>query len=306
MVKFLIGGIAGFDTDTFALVSCRDSTQSVPLGAAAGRCLQVLLEADGAIVTKKSLLAQGWEQYGAVVSDNNLSQSIVRIRKALQQLGADPAALVTLPRIGYRIVGVERVSPHTMGRAIAPSDDVTESHRPTEDREIAQKSTSSDEIPIVESPVVGIDRVSPSAPAEAIATAAASGTPRRRVRLDKATIAWLAIAFLSTAAALRVVPAIHGDLRSHAPAVQWVALDSAPDNRVFVPPSLKNDKAFIDDRLSRLSRTPPTSIDDMPERLVYLNGSQSNEVASYFLCLEPISHPAPDCVSYLLINHLTP
>lgn len=58
MVKFLIGDIAGFDTDTFALVSRRDDALSVSLGATAGRCLQVLLEADGEIVTKRTLLAQ--------------------------------------------------------------------------------------------------------------------------------------------------------------------------------------------------------------------------------------------------------
>ncbi|AJP58289.1 hypothetical protein UC34_17595 [Pandoraea vervacti] len=292
MVKFLIGGIAGFDTDTFALVSRLDDTQSVPLGAAAGRCLQVLLEADGEIVTKKSLLAQGWEQYGAVVSDNNLSQSIVRIRKALQQLGVDPAALITLPRIGYRITSVERVSPHTIGQLHVPVHDATEPPPPSDAREITQKSTPSDEIPLADVAVVEAEKIDASS--------------HHRVRLDSAIFAWLAGVALSTGLALWVIPAIHGDLRSNAPEVRWEALDTTSDNRVFISPQMKHDKAFIDDRLARLARTPPTSVDDLERRLVYLNGSQGKDVASYFLCLAPITQQDPDCVSYLLINHLTP
>ncbi|AKM29572.1 hypothetical protein AB870_04615 [Pandoraea faecigallinarum] len=291
MVKFLLGGTAGFDTDTFALVSRHDSTQSVPLGAAAGRCLQVLLEADGEIVTKKTLLAQGWEQYGAVVSENNLSQAIVRIRKALVQLGADPAVLITLPRIGYRITGVERVSAHNSGQWTTPSGIVSETGTHVEDEEITQKSTPSEEISTRETEALdGIDKAA----------------PRKAVRLDAAVFAWIAAAALSTGIALWVIPKIHGDLRSNAPEVRWEARDASPGNRVFVPPELKQVKSFIDERLDRLARTPPTSVDDHAKRLVYLNGSQSNEVASYFLCLRPITQPDPGCVSYLLIDHLSP
>ncbi|ODP32480.1 winged helix-turn-helix domain-containing protein [Pandoraea sp. ISTKB] len=296
MVKFLIGGIAGFDTDTFALVSRHDSTQSVPLGAAAGRCLQVLLEADGEIVTKKTLLAQGWEQYGAVVSDNNLSQSIVRIRKALQQLGADPSTLITLPRIGYRIVGVERVSPHTSGQSREPSSDIAESKKGADDEEITQSETQSGDLLPTALSVVEVSET----------LASTTTSVRHGIRLGKATFVWLACAAMSAALALWIIPKIHGDLRSQAVEVQWEPLDAAPENRVFVPPDLRQDKAYIDDRLARLARTPPTSVDDLAKRLVYLNGSQGKDVASYFLCLAPISQPDPDCVSYLLIDHLTP
>ncbi|UVA78208.1 winged helix-turn-helix domain-containing protein [Pandoraea commovens] len=118
MAKLLIGDAVRFDSDTFALATKGNPNVSLPLGAAAGRCLLVLLEANGEIVTKRAMLGKAWEQYGAVVTSNNLSQAIMQIRRAFEQAGADPSLLVTVPRIGYRLNSVVKVSPFVDASAV--------------------------------------------------------------------------------------------------------------------------------------------------------------------------------------------
>ncbi|VVD83525.1 transcriptional regulator [Pandoraea anhela] len=110
MANFLIGDAARFDSDTLSLTNVAEPEHVIPLGAAAGRCLLVLVQAEGGIVTKRTLLTEAWEQYGAVVTSNNLSQAIVQIRRALQLAGADPALLATVPRIGYRLNQTDKIS----------------------------------------------------------------------------------------------------------------------------------------------------------------------------------------------------
>ncbi|AHB78352.1 MULTISPECIES: winged helix-turn-helix domain-containing protein [Pandoraea] len=292
MVKFLIGDIAGFDTDTFALVSRRDDALSVSLGATAGRCLQVLLEADGEIVTKRTLLAQGWEQYGAVVTDNNLSQSIVRIRRALQHLGADPGLLVTLPRIGYRLTGVTRVSPFV--EAPPPPSTTVENGRTdaTTDREIAQSSRDESETSSVEnSPASG----------DGIGTATRVQGPS----VWPAVGIWVSVAAISAVLAAWTIPSLRGDVRTNAKSAQWTALDATPGNRVFVAPDYRENTDFVTQRLARLASTPPVTIGDASDRYVYINGAGNFDVFSYFLCREPIGRADSDCLSYLLIDHAT-
>lgn len=316
MVKFLIGDVVGFDTDTFMLIARDDPSLSVPLGATAGRCLHVLLNADGEIVTKRTLLAQGWEQYGAVVSENNLSQSIVRIRKGLQQLGADPASLITLPRIGYRLIGVTRVTPFVDAITGAPSSSENRQNPAAFERENAQsvsspRESSTSDVDSI-SATVGDAKTDNINPGEAPVVPAAQDvaiTPPERtegLRLGFATGIWLGVAALSAALAGWVLPDLRDDLRTSAPEARWVAVDPAADNRVFVSPSFQPNTAFVQGRLARLAATPPTSIADASERYVYINGAGSLNVSSYFLCSEPIGRATADCLSYLLIDHAKP
>jgi DNA-binding winged helix-turn-helix (wHTH) protein len=73
----------------------------VELGTRAFDLLLVLLEADGALVTKDELLGQVWP--GIVVSEENLKVQISALRKAL---GADRDIIRTEVGRGYRFTGV--------------------------------------------------------------------------------------------------------------------------------------------------------------------------------------------------------
>jgi DNA-binding winged helix-turn-helix (wHTH) protein len=76
---------------------------AVELGTRAFDLLLVLLEADGALVTKKELLDRVWPS--VVVSEENLKVQISALRKAL---GADRNLIRTEFGLGYRFIGILR------------------------------------------------------------------------------------------------------------------------------------------------------------------------------------------------------
>ena len=77
----------------------------VALGARAFDLLLVLLEADGALVTKEELLNRVWQ--GSVVSEDNLKLQVCALRKAL---GADRELIRTEFGRGYRFTGILRLN----------------------------------------------------------------------------------------------------------------------------------------------------------------------------------------------------
>jgi DNA-binding winged helix-turn-helix (wHTH) protein len=82
----------------------------VELGTRAFDLLLVLLEADGALVTKEELLNRVWRS--VVVSEENLKVQIGCLRKAL---GADRNLIRTEFGRGYRFIGILR--PNATARA---------------------------------------------------------------------------------------------------------------------------------------------------------------------------------------------
>jgi DNA-binding winged helix-turn-helix (wHTH) protein len=88
----------------------------VELGTRAFDLLLILLEADGALVTKEELLSRAWS--GVVVSEENLKFQVSALRKAL---GADRDVIHTEFGRGYRFIGVLRMNgttaaPECLGR----------------------------------------------------------------------------------------------------------------------------------------------------------------------------------------------
>ena len=75
----------------------------VELGTRAFDLLLVLVEADGALVTKEELLNRVWQ--GSVVSEDNLKIQVSALRKAL---GADRELIRTEFGRGYRFTGILR------------------------------------------------------------------------------------------------------------------------------------------------------------------------------------------------------
>jgi DNA-binding winged helix-turn-helix (wHTH) protein len=82
-------------------------TDSVPIeiGSRAFDLLLILLESDGALVTKEELINRVWP--GVVVADENLKVQISALRKAL---GADRNLIRTEFGRGYRFIGILRAS----------------------------------------------------------------------------------------------------------------------------------------------------------------------------------------------------
>lgn len=80
--------------------------ERVPLTLKAYETLLILVERHGHIVEKSELMQRIWPD--AVVEENNLTQNVSTIRKALGGNGQDQNFIETLPRRGYRFVGPVR------------------------------------------------------------------------------------------------------------------------------------------------------------------------------------------------------
>ncbi len=80
--------------------------ERIPLTMKAFETLLILLERHGHIVEKSEIMQRVWPD--AVVEENNLTQNISAIRKALGENGQTPSFIETFPRRGYRFIGEVR------------------------------------------------------------------------------------------------------------------------------------------------------------------------------------------------------
>jgi DNA-binding winged helix-turn-helix (wHTH) protein/TolB-like protein/Flp pilus assembly protein TadD len=88
----------------------------VPLTPKAFDTLLALVESDGQVVEKDQLIEKVWP--GVAVEENNLTQNISALRKAMDEKRDQPQYILTVPRVGYRFIAdvrelsnAERVSP---------------------------------------------------------------------------------------------------------------------------------------------------------------------------------------------------
>src|SRR5436190_24385112 len=78
--------------------------EPVQIGYRAFRLLTIFLERPGQILSKAELIDAAWD--GTAVEEGNLSVQVASLRK---QLGRSPDGadwLATVPRVGYRFVGL--------------------------------------------------------------------------------------------------------------------------------------------------------------------------------------------------------
>jgi TolB-like protein len=87
--------------------------QPVPLGQRALAVLAALAEAPGRTVSKADLLARAWPD--TIVEEGNLTVQIAALRKALGPADGGQEWIVTVPRVGYRLV-----APPGQAKPVAP------------------------------------------------------------------------------------------------------------------------------------------------------------------------------------------
>jgi len=78
-----------------------------PLEPKSFRLLLLLVENPGRVLSKEEIMAEVWS--GTFVGDNSLARSITQIRKALDDDPKAPRYVETVPTIGYRFLGGERL-----------------------------------------------------------------------------------------------------------------------------------------------------------------------------------------------------
>jgi DNA-binding winged helix-turn-helix (wHTH) protein len=77
----------------------------LPVGQRGVRLLQALLERRGEVLTKAQLLDAAWPD--VAVEEANLSVQIALLRKALGPAPDGGDWIVTVPRVGYRLLPLE-------------------------------------------------------------------------------------------------------------------------------------------------------------------------------------------------------
>ena len=81
--------------------------------------LCLLAEHAGEAVSRQELLEHAWT--GVVVSDDSLTQAVIKLRKALGDSSRNPQYIETIPKRGYRLVApVGAAAPAQSNAANAP------------------------------------------------------------------------------------------------------------------------------------------------------------------------------------------
>ncbi|MFW0765591.1 winged helix-turn-helix domain-containing protein [Trabulsiella odontotermitis] len=103
MMLYVINNCIDFRAGQNQLV-LKGSGVATKLTYPAARCLELMLEQHGKIVTHAELYQKVWEERGANTTPNTLYQNISLIRRALKEMIPDGDKLInTIPRRGFRI-----------------------------------------------------------------------------------------------------------------------------------------------------------------------------------------------------------
>ena len=267
MTRYLIADTMLFDDELYEISVLDDAPKSVVLGAAASRCFSTLLEAQGAIVTKKELLYEGWERYGQQVSTNSVNQSIAQIRRCLSLLEL-PDCVVTVPRIGYKMGGallIEKMNENSL---------------------------------FLKSDVEPMEAVVPHAPAALINEVAT-------VKIKGRSAVYLYVCGLGLIVLNAVLAFGWNAVQLTSPLstaidFSYLPVQSATGFNLFAAPGISVNPQRIRAHVLKLKETPPAFASLTSYAYVYLNGSLQDNVYSYFLCREPIESNNSNCVSYLV------
>src|SRR3984957_21105268 len=99
----------GFRLDSNLQILIGPAGEPIPLPSRAFATLRYLVERSGEIVDKAAIMATVWPK--TVVAENNLSQCILALRKALGDSPTERRFILTVPGRGYKFVADVTVVP---------------------------------------------------------------------------------------------------------------------------------------------------------------------------------------------------
>ena len=109
MNLFMINGEIIFDAHSCELRPLDDQTRIITLHAPTARCLQLLLEKRGEVISRDSFLEVVWQSRGIIVSQNTFYQNISLLRKSLKKSGLSADIIVTVRSKGFIVPAETRV-----------------------------------------------------------------------------------------------------------------------------------------------------------------------------------------------------
>ena len=94
--------IFNMDVNELQPVAGKDQ-EAITLNTPTARCLQLLLESNGNIISRDEFLSAVWKERGVVVSQNTFYQNISLLRKSLLRAGLTQDVVVTVRQRGFVI-----------------------------------------------------------------------------------------------------------------------------------------------------------------------------------------------------------
>lgn len=106
---YIINGQVEFHPAASTLRDLNNPDRVVILNSPAGRCLLLLIERIGTIVTQQECMDIVWQRRGMLVSPNTYYQNISILRKGLKKVGFEHDPIVTIPRIGLTLASDTKI-----------------------------------------------------------------------------------------------------------------------------------------------------------------------------------------------------
>lgn len=107
---YVINNIVEFHPAASTLRDLNNPDRVVVLNSPAGRCLLLLIDRAGTIVTQQEFLEIVWQRRGMLVSPNTYYQNISILRKGLKKIGFEVDPIVTIPRIGLTLASDTQIT----------------------------------------------------------------------------------------------------------------------------------------------------------------------------------------------------
>ncbi|URN99640.1 winged helix-turn-helix domain-containing protein [Leclercia adecarboxylata] len=108
---FIINDEIIFDVNSCQVKALDGPDEGIILNTPTARCLQLLIDKRGEVVSRESFLEQVWQVRGIVVSQNTFYQNISLLRKSLKKVGLTEDIIVTVRRKGFMLATDTRIQP---------------------------------------------------------------------------------------------------------------------------------------------------------------------------------------------------
>lgn len=113
MKLYLINGTVEFNPQTRSLKN-QLTGEVVYLQQPAATCFLYLIQNQGVIITQKEPVTEGWKERDVVTMPNTFYQTILTLRKALEEIGLPRNMVKTISRQGLTLSSTIVVEPHPL------------------------------------------------------------------------------------------------------------------------------------------------------------------------------------------------
>ncbi|MFD3232293.1 winged helix-turn-helix domain-containing protein, partial [Rahnella aceris] len=101
---FILNKVIKFTPATNELCLALDAENCILISNAASRLLAELIKNANEISLRDEILQKVWEEYGYTSSHNSLYMAVSEIRKSFSALGYSKEMLITVPKVGIKLV----------------------------------------------------------------------------------------------------------------------------------------------------------------------------------------------------------